>query len=185
MEIGLFSKQKSSERFEKLAAENEKKVYSLCYHMMGNREDAMDCAQEAMLRAFRAFSSFRREASFSTWICRIASNVCLDELRKRRVSVSLEVLQEEGFEPADPGPGVYAQLEEKDRMTLLREGLAALDGQQRQLIVLRDVQGFSYDEIAQMLALPLGTVKSRMNRARRKLSALLSETSELFSSRSV
>ena len=99
MELKLFSKKQSAEHFERLAAEHERKVYAACYHMMGNQEDAMDCAQETMLRAFRAFDSFRRDAQFSTWITRIAMNVCVDELRKRKEALSLEKMQEEtGFD---------------------------------------------------------------------------------------
>ena len=186
MELKLFSKKQTAEHFERLAGECENKVYALCYHMMGNREDALDCAQETMLRAFRAFDSFRRDAQFSTWISRIASNVCVDALRKRREVYSLDGMQEDtGFDVQDDSPGVYAQLEEKERKRLLREGLQALHPEMRQMIILRDVQGLSYDEVAEALQLPLGTVKSRISRAREKLSAILRESSELFSSRSV
>ena len=113
MEIPLFSKKKKAERFERLAAESERQVYSVCFHMMGSREDAQDCAQEAMLRAFRAFDTFRQDASFSTWITRIAMNVCTDALRKRRDAVSLDALREDqGFDVPDAAPTAYARLEE-------------------------------------------------------------------------
>ena len=184
MEIRMFSKR--TEEFENLASREEKRVYAACYHMMGNREDAMDCAQEAMLRAFRAFSSFRGDAQFSTWIIRIAMNVCTDALRKRRDAVSLDAMREDqGFDPKDHGPGVYAQLEEKERKRLLREALAQLPAEMRQMIVLRDVEGMSYEEVAKALDMPLGTVKSRISRAREKLSKILKHSSVLFSSRSV
>ena len=186
MERRLFTKKQTAEQFERLAAESERQVYAVCFHMMGNREDAQDCAQETMLRAFRAFDAFRRDASFSTWITRIAMNVCTDELRKRRGSVSLDALREEqGFDAPDQTPTAYARLEEKERLRLLRQALDALPPDARALIVLRDIRGMSYDEIAQTLDLPLGTVKSRISRAREKLSALLQKSSELFSSPSV
>lgn len=186
MEWKLFPPKQKKNDFERLAAENERPVYSLCFHMMGNREDAQDCAQETMLRAFRAFASFRREASFSTWITRIAMNVCTDALRKRRDAVSLDALREEqGFDPPDAAPTAYARLEEKERLRLLREALSLLPADMREMIALRDMQGKSYDEIAEILNLPLGTVKSRINRAREKLSLILKNSSELFSSRSV
>ena len=186
MEIRLFSKKQQAEQFERLAAENERQVYAVCFHMMGNPEDAADCAQEALLRGFRAFSSFRRDASFATWITRIAMNVCTDALRKRRNNLSLETLAEEqGFDPRDPAPTAYARLEQKERMRLLREGLAQLPEDMRLMIILRDVQGMNYDQIAEALNVPLGTVKSRISRAREKLSALLQKSSELFSSPSV
>ena len=186
MEIKLFSKKKETEKFEELAAREERRVYAACYHMLGNREDALDCAQETMLRAFRAFSSFRGDAQFSTWITRIAMNVCTDALRKRRDAVSLDALRDgQGFDPKDQGPGLYAQLEAKERARLLKEALALLPAEMKQMIVLRDVQGMSYEQVADILALPLGTVKSRISRAREKLTAILKKSSELFSSRSV
>lgn len=186
MEIGFLSKKKKQASFEALAMEAEGQVYRTCFHMMGSAEDAADCAQETMLRAFRAFSSFRRDAQFSTWIIRIALNVCADALRRRRPAVSLEALREEtGFDPPDRGKGAYALLEEKERLRLLRRAVALLPEDARQLIVLRDFQGLSYEEIAGILNLPLGTVKSRVSRAREKLSRFLSSDAELFSSPSV
>lgn len=186
MEMPLFFKKKKEERFESLAAENERQVYSVCFHMMGNREDAQDCAQETMLRAFRAFGSFRQDASFSTWITRIAMNVCTDALRKRRDAVSLDALREDqGFDVSDAAPTAYARLEEKERLRLLKEGLSLLPPDMRQMIVLRDMQGKSYEEIGEILNVPLGTVKSRVSRAREKLSMILKKSSELFSSPSV
>ena len=186
MEGKLFSKKRSAKQFESLTAAQERRVYALCLHMMGDREDALDCAQETMLRAFRAFSSFRGDAAFSTWITRIAMNVCMDALRKRRDAVSLDALREDqGFDLPDEAPTAYAILEEKERARLLREALALLPPDMRQMIVMRDVQGMAYDEIAAVLDVPLGTVKSRISRAREKLSLILKNTSELFSSPSV
>ena len=181
-----FSIKRDTAEFERLAAEQERAVYAVCFHMTGSREEAQDCAQETMLRAFRAFDSFRGQAAFSTWILRIAMNVCTDLLRKRRNVVSLDSLREEqGFDPPDAAPTVYAQLEEKERRRLLKEGLSQLPEDLRQMIVLRDIQGRSYDEIAEILTIPVGTVKSRVSRAREKLSRILRASSELFSSTSV
>lgn len=181
-----FFKRRDTAEFERLAAEQERAVYAVCYHMTGSREDAQDCAQEAMLRAFRAFDSFRGEASFSTWITRIAMNACTDFLRKRRNVVSLDAMrQDQGFDPPDASPGAYALLEEKERKRLLREALGLLPEDLRQMIVLRDIQGRSYEEIGEIMHIPLGTVKSRVSRAREKLSLILKKSSELFSSASV
>lgn len=183
MEIRLFKKKPS---FEDLAAAAETQVYRTCFHMMGNAQDAADCAQETMLRAFRAFPAFRQEAQFTTWITRIALNVCTDELRKRRPVVSLDALREEaGFDPPDGRKSVYAQMEERERLRLLRQALARLPEEARKLIVLRDFRGLSYEEIARITDLPLGTVKSRLSRAREKLCGFLKDSSELFASGSV
>ena len=186
MSIRLFSKKQEKDQFERLAGESERQVYAVCYHMMGSREDAQDCAQETMLRAFKAFGSFRRDASFSTWITRIAMNVCTDALRKRRPVTSLDAMRDDtNFDLPDAGPTAYAQLEQKERVRLLREGLDELPEEMRQIIVLRDMRGMSYEEIAAVLEVPLGTVKSRVNRAREKLSGILQKSSELFSPHSV
>ena len=186
MSLKLFSRKQDTGQFERLAAENERQVYAVCFHMMGNREDAQDCAQEAMLRAFRAFGTFRQDASFSTWITRIAMNVCTDELRRRKSTLSLEEMaQDQGFDPPDSAPTAYARLEQKERMRLLREALDQLPDDMRGMIVMRDMRGMNYDEIAQALEVPLGTVKSRISRAREKLSRILRQSSELFSSTSV
>ena len=169
-----------------MAAPCEKKVYFTCLRMLGNEQDAQDCAQETMLRAFRAFESFRGDASFSTWIIRIAMNCCNDFLRKQKNGVSLEGLQEEtGYQEVDRGKGPYQQLEDKERMRLLHAAIRQLKEEYRQLIVLRDMQHFSYEEIADMLNLSLGTVKSRLNRARKELCESLRKHAELFPFRSV
>lgn len=186
MSIRLFSKKQETEQFERLAGESERQVYAVCWHMMGNRLDAEDCAQETMLRAFKAFGSFRRDASFSTWITRIAMNVCTDALRKRRPNTSLDAMRDEtNFDVPDTAPTAYAQLEQKERIRLLREGLDQLPEDMRKMIILRDMRGMSYDDISQTLDIPLGTVKSRVSRAREKLCAILQKSSELFSSHSV
>lgn len=149
--------------------------------MLGNQQDAQDCAQETMLRAFRAFDSFRGEAAFGTWIIRIAINCCNDFLRKQKNVVSLDGLQEDaGFEAVDRGKGPYQTLEDKERMRLLHAALKQLKSEYRQLIVLRDMQGFSYEELAEALNLNLGTVKSRLSRARKELSEILQKHAELF-----
>ncbi len=161
-------------------------MYFTCLRMLGNRQDAEDCAQEAMVRAFRAFDDFRGEAAFSTWIVRIAINACNDFLRKQKNIVSLDALQAEGgFEAVDRAKGPYQQLEDKERMQLLHEALRHLKEEYRQLIVLRDMQGFSYEELSDVLHISMGTVKSRLNRARHELCKILSEHAELFPHRSV
>ena len=99
--MSLFHPRSRAEQFEAMAAEYERPIYLLCLRMMGNREDAQDCAQEALLRAFRAFDRFRDGASPKTWLYRIAYNTCIDELRRRRGVVSLDTLREGGFDVPD------------------------------------------------------------------------------------
>ncbi len=159
--------------FEELVCRYERKIYTLAYRMTGNYHDANDLAQEAFLRAFQAIKGFRGDSSFSTWLCRIAANVCRDELKKR-YRTPVDYLDEEisfGEQevkkqvPVDePGP---AELYEKHE--LQRELQALIDTltpEYRVAIILRDIQGLSYEEIAEQLECSLGTVKSRISRAR-------------------
>lgn len=170
-----------AERFETLAAEHERAIYLLCLRMTGNRQDAQDCAQEALLRAFRAYSRFRGEARFKTWLYRIAHNACVDSLRARRADVSLEHLREAGFDAPDTrAPTPYLAMEEAQRRQALLRAIGQLPVDQRAVLTLRDIQGLSYEEIADVLDTPEGTVKSRLNRARERLRALLTPDRELF-----
>jgi RNA polymerase sigma-70 factor (ECF subfamily) len=144
--------------------------------MMGNREDAQDCAQEALLRAYRAFDSFRGQSSAKTWLYRIAYNACLDFLRKRKDMASLDALREAGFDPADsrmPQPG--DRLERQELRRQIEYALTLLPEDQRAAMILRDFQGLSYQEIASVLSLSEGTGKSRLSRAREKVKNILME----------
>ncbi len=166
--------------FEDLVAPCERQVYFTCLGMMGNAQDAQDCAQETLLKAFKGFGDFRKDAKVSTWLYTIAARCCTDALRRRHETISLERLQDEGFDPPGDAPSPYLALEASERKRLLREALQQLPYEHRQPIVLCDLQGLSYEEAAQALALPLGTVKSRLNRARAALKGLLSKNAELF-----
>lgn len=184
--MSLFGKKGKAEAFEELAAMHERAVYFLCLRMMGSREDALDCAQEAMLNAYRAFDRYCGDRQGKAWFLRIAHNVCIDALRRRKAVVSLDTLRAEGFDPADTRQlSPYAQLEQKERMALLRRAVAELPEEQRSVMVLRDFQDLSYDEIGEMLQIPLGTVKSRLKRARAKIKQILCEKTELSSGKSV
>ncbi len=171
-----------AQAFDELMSPHEKRIYALCLRMSGNREDALDCAQEAMLRVWRALHTYRKQASFSTWMYRIATNTCLDMLRKKktRPSVSLDALTDMGFSPTDPVGDPVTQAESSARKRTLAEGIGLLPPDMRAALILRDVQGFSYEEVAAILDTPLGTIKSRINRAREKLRGILFQNAELF-----
>ncbi len=165
--MSLLSKNKKAERFEAAAAAYERPIYLLCLRMMGNREDAQDCAQEALLRAFRAFDQFRENSDLKTWLYRIAYNVCIDALRRRRASVSLDTLTEKGFDvPDDQAERAYEMPEQRERCELIKLALEKLPEEQRAVLILRDFRQLSYMEIAEILRQPEGTVKSRLSRAR-------------------
>ena len=168
--MSLFHPRSRAEQFEAMAAEYERPIYLQCLRMMGNREDAQDCAQEALLRAFRAFDRFRDDASPKTWLYRIAYNTCIDELRRRRGVVSLDTLREGGFDVPDAkAERAYEQLEHKERCELVKQAMEQLPEDQRAALVLREFQQLSYEEIANALQQPEGTIKSRINRAREKV----------------
>ena len=168
--------------FEQLMAAHENKMYAVALRMCGNREDAQDCLQEAMIRVFRAISGFKGQSSFSTWVYRITMNSCLDELRRRktRTATSLDAMLENGFAPSDEGDTPEQSSLRSEQRRVLERAIAELPEDMRSAIVLRDIQGCSYDEIAQTLNANVGTIKSRISRGREKLRAALLEQPELF-----
>ena len=150
--------------------------------MFANREDAQDCLQEAMLRIYRAIGGFKGQSSFSTWVYRITMNTCLDEMRrkKNRPSTSLDNLLDQGWSPSDGGNAPERSAIQTETRKMLAGAIRELPEDMRSAIVLRDVQGYSYDEIAQMLDVNVGTIKSRISRGREKLREKLSKRTELF-----
>ena len=169
-----------TEAFEDLVRAHEKSVYNLALRMTGNPQDAEDMAQEAFLKAYRSLPDFRGESKFSVWLYRIVSNVCLDHLRRqsRRPTVSLTAADDEGGEDAqwdvpDESFSPERLLERKLTREAVQKGLAQLPEEQRQILLLREIRGLSYEEIGEILALEPGTVKSRIFRARKRLCAFL------------
>ncbi len=167
--------------FEAIVREYEKNVYNIALRMSGSREDALDISQEAFLKAYHALESFRGDSKFSVWLYRIVSNTCLDFLRerKRRAEVSLSVEDDEGEsaqrEIPDESLSPERLYERRSTREAVQRGLMSLPEDQRKILLLREIQGFSYEEIGRVLSLESGTVKSRIFRARRKLCEFLAE----------
>jgi len=159
--------------FEDLVREHQTKLYHTCLRMMGNPDDARDMSQEILVKIWRNLPSFKGDSSLSTWLYRIAINTCLDELRRRSKNrqSSIEALSESGWEPTDPEAEQI--LDRALNRQLLRSAIKQLPDDFRAVIVLRDVSGFAYEEIAQVLDCPIGTVRSRLNRARKLLAKIL------------
>jgi len=159
--------------FEELVRTYEKKVYHLALRMCGSQEDAYEIAQEAFLSAWKGLKFFRGESSFSTWLYRLTSNAAIDFLRRdKRQSGPGEISlddEETYIEPTDPRPTPQQHAERAEVRQALAEGLNKLSPEHRQVLLLRELQGLSYEEIAEVLELDLGTVKSRIARAREKL----------------
>lgn len=173
--------------FEALVKANQAMAYQLAYRMTGNPEDAADLTQEAFLNAWRGLSAFDGRASFSTWLYRLTSNACIDFLRreKRRVSLSMTLEDEEDEEGRqaqlpDSRYSPERELEKKEAAEAVRRGLAALSDEHREVLVLRELEGLSYTEIAQTLSLEEGTVKSRIARARLALREFLQKEGNFF-----
>ncbi|HHX74001.1 MAG TPA: sigma-70 family RNA polymerase sigma factor [Firmicutes bacterium] len=164
----------------------EKKIYALCLRMTGNSFDAEDMAQEVFLKAFRALPTFHGRSAFSTWLFRIAANTCLDERRRRKrrpVVLPLDKMlpTEDGemrVEVPDSSPDPLAEAINREMKDEIQELLDMLPPRQRSVIILRDLQGFSYEEIARMLKINMGTLKSRLNRARSRLVTLYRQQEE-------
>lgn len=166
--------------FETLVEQYQHRVYGICLRMLANEQDAQDAAQETFVKVYKNIRTFKQEAQFSTWLYRIAVNTCLDMLRKRRIVQSLDAMVEEGFDAPSNEESVEAVLERSVDAAQLSEAIAKLPEDQRTVIVLRDVQGLSYEEVAQSVEANLNTVKSRISRGRRALRKLLCAGGELF-----
>ena len=165
-----------TEAFEALVIEHQNKVYSLALRMVGNEEDARDMAQEAFIRAFNSLTGFRGDSKFSVWLYRLTSNICIDFIRSRakKRTVSMTWTDEDGddageLEVPDERFSPEAQLERTLTRESVRRGLDSLSPQYREILLLREINGLSYDEIGEALGIEPGTVKSRIFRARKKL----------------
>lgn len=165
--------------YEQLIRCYQTQVYSLAMRMLGNPEDAADVTQETFIRVFRTIDKFRGDASFSTWIYRVTSNLCLDWLRRRKrraLSSDAPVSWEHETAPrelADTSPNPEDLVAAAELRQEIQSALNQLESYHRLAVILRDVQGLSYEEVAGILNLPLGTVKSRINRGRRQLRKIL------------
>lgn len=169
------SLQGDTRAFEELISEYQNKVYALSYRYMGNEEDACDMSQEAFIKAYRSLRSFKGDSSFGTWIYRVTTNVCLDEIRRRKrriIPLSLDepLSTKEGDEVekeiADTSPTADILYEQKEFSQYIQGILDQMKAEHKTVIVLRDVMELSYEEIAGVLNCSIGTVKSRISRAR-------------------
>jgi len=161
--------------FEMLVTKHQKKMFNTAYRITGCQEDAAEVVQDAFLAAYRAIKSFEGKSLFSTWLHAITLNTARNRLQQTQTRHGREPISLDDplpdcsnrvFEPRSPAPSALEQLSTKELNMHIERCLSALDTGFREVIVLRDIQGFSYDEIAGMLALAAGTVKSRIFRAR-------------------
>jgi len=167
--------QGDGQAFDELVLNYQNKVYALAFRYMSNEEDAYDMSQETFIKAYRSLRSFKGESSFGTWIYRITTNVCLDEIRRRKrrvVPLSLDeplaTLDGDEIEKEIPDSSLSADriYEQKEFSQYIQKLLDEMKPEHKAAIILRDVMELSYEEIAGVLNCSIGTVKSRINRAR-------------------
>lgn len=175
--------------FEELVVTNQNRIYNLTLRMSGNPDDAQELAQEAFLSAWRGLPRFQGNSSFSTWLYRLATNVCIDYLRRQKRrggqggGVSLDDDEDRTvLQLPDRGPGPEEELERRETREAIGLGLSRLSEEHRRILVMREMDGLSYTEIGDLLQLEEGTVKSRIARARLALRAVLIE-GNFFTSR--
>ena len=171
-----------SAAFNQLLGMHEKRMYAVALRMCGNADDAQDCLQEAMLRIFRAISGFKAQSSFSTWVYRITMNTCLDELRRRksRPNTSLDGLLDTGWSPVDGQETPEQHAVRREMRGGILKAIRELPEDMRSAVLLRDVEGYSYEEIAGILDANVGTIKSRISRGRERLREKIAANPELF-----
>jgi RNA polymerase sigma-70 factor (ECF subfamily) len=157
--------------WERIVRLHWRKVFNVAYKFVGKHDEAEDLTQDIFLKIFKSLDTFDRRANFQTWLISVSRNLCIDHyrsVRKERQTIDRDVDANE-LTPAAVDAGPIAALEQRDRVTLLRDALAALPETLRTAVVMRDIQEFSYQDIAERLKLPEGTVKSRINRGRTEL----------------
>jgi RNA polymerase sigma-70 factor (ECF subfamily) len=168
--------------FDDIVGAHQDRVYAFCARMLSDREEALDAAQEVFLSAWRNLSGFRGDSALSTWLLRIAANRCLNRIRQRKSVAAREEPWPDGdaggdkpeFQPPSPESNRPDRLaENRETGELLSRALGRIDPDSRWLVILSDVEGFSYEELADMAGLPVGTVKSRLHRARMALRRIL------------
>ena len=173
--------------FSALVLPYEQKLLHHAYRMLPNEAEAEDAVQEALLKAWKSLSSFQGTAAFSTWLYSILHRVCLDILRKKKREKNVVSLYQDGendeeftLSIPDTAPGPHEQYQQKVKMAAVAEAISSLSDEHKTVIVLRDIDGLEYDEIARITNTSLGTVKSRISRARRAMKKILEQQGELF-----
>ena len=172
-----------ADAFERLVVAYRDQVFRLALRMCGSEADADEVAQEAFLSAWKGLPNFRGDSQFSTWLYQLTSHAAIDLMRREKRQIAAEDITE--VSAPDPAPGPQQQAERSEQRQAVRDAILQLTPEYRQIVVLRFLEELSYEEIGAMLALPSGTVKSRLNRARAQLKEILSRSGNLFGAESV
>jgi RNA polymerase sigma-70 factor, ECF subfamily len=165
-----------SAAFGQLVQKYQDRLYNTIVHVVGNAEDAKDVVQEAFVQAFLKLDTFQRASAFYTWMYRIAFNVAVTHRRRRHAAVSVEQAHlNNGLEPTDDEEEPAERLQREERIRQVRRAIAELGEEFRAVLVLREIDGCCYETIAEILDMPVGTVRSRLHRARLQLRGHLKE----------
>jgi RNA polymerase sigma-70 factor, ECF subfamily len=165
-----------SAAFGQLVLKHQDRLFNTLVHLTGNREDARDLTQDAFVQAFLKLDTFKQSCAFYTWLYRIAFNLAATHRRRQRPAASVERIRESsGREPIASDDGPTARLEQEERHQQVRDALVRLGDEFRSVVVLREIDGCDYETIAEILDLPVGTVRSRLHRARVQLRDYLEE----------
>lgn len=157
--------------WDAIVQQYRRKVFNVAYKFVGRHEEAEDLTQDIFIKIFKSLGTFDRRANFQTWLISVSRNLCIDHyrsVRQERQTIDYQIDPNE-LAPVSRDPGPIAAIEQQDRVVLLREALAALPESLRKAVLMRDIQELTYQEIADRLHLPEGTVKSRINRGRTEL----------------
>lgn len=173
------------EAYGELVIKYEKFIYNISFNLVGNSEDAFDISQETFMKAYRSLGSFRGDSKFTTWIYRICQNAAKDYLRTKSRHQTVSLTAHDDDENSNdvqmdiPDDGISSQpdlsLQRKESRKAVREAISQLSEDHRNVIILRDIEGYSYDEISEILNVEIGTVKSRLNRARLNIKDFLTK----------
>lgn len=173
--------------FDELVRRYEKQVFNFAYRMTQNYDDASDIASDAFMKVYNAIESFRGDANFSTWLFRIITNLYLDSRKRSKAHMNIPLDEYIDLEESsvarqieDPSPSPIQQIEANERADVIGQAINELPEYQRVMVLLYHTHGKSYEEIAEIVGLPIGTVKSRLNRARLALKKSLESERELF-----
>jgi len=171
--------------FDALVLKHKDKVFNLCYRFLGDEQEANDSAQDAFIKVYRSLKKFRLESTFSTWLYRIVANTCKNRLksleyRQKKKTIRLgnpgDIENEHpSIEIRDKSPSPINELEMKERTMMIQKAIGSLPTEKRTMVVLHDIEGLSYEEVSKITGLNIGTVKSRLSRARLELRNKLKE----------
>ncbi len=165
------SRKGNVDAFEELIKDYKKSAYHIAYRVLRNVEDAEDASQEALIKVFKSIQGFNMQSTFKVWMYRIVVNTCLDFKRKKKVD-TYSIDEAENFVGSDSN-NPDAMIDSNYDSKLVSDAVNKLDDEFKTVIILRDIQGFSYNEISQILSCNLGTIKSRISRARKSLKEII------------